>query len=110
MWFIMCILAAYYIQHILRWERGPFSIFDIMRSWMGVQIIGDDSDGYRQDVMRSGELSELITCIYCAAFWVSIVAVVLMRFVWEPLLWPFAVAGGIVLIDSIVRANYGISQ
>lgn len=107
---IIIALATYYLQHVLRWERGPFGVFDAVRGRvMGVHIVSRDGD-YRQEATRQGELSELAMCIYCASFWVALAMSAIVYFVWEPALWPFAAAGGCVLVDSIVRANYGIGE
>lgn len=94
-------LATWVVQHVLRWESGPFGIFDTVREEVfGVRIFGDQDTGYDAVPIRPGPLADLITCIYCTGFWIAAVMLVMNRFI-APVVHVFAVLGCAVLIERI---------
>lgn len=98
---VIIALATWAAQHILRWESGPFGVFDWVRETVfGVRIMGDPDTGVDAIPVRPGTLADLITCIYCTGFWVAIAMVAMNRFI-APVVWVFAALGLAVLIEQL---------
>lgn len=94
-------LATWVVQHILRWESGPFGVFDWVREKVfGVTIAGDPDTELVAIPVRPGPLADLITCIYCTGFWVAVIMVAMNRFI-APVVQVFAALGVAVLIEHI---------
>lgn len=92
-------LATWVVQHVLRWESGPFGVFDWVRETVfGVRIIGDPETELEAIHVRPGTLADLITCIYCTGFWVALAMVAMNRFI-APVVQVFAALGLAVLIE-----------
>jgi hypothetical protein len=90
--------SAWYIQYVLRWLEGPFGVFTLFRSFIGVTV-----DKGAVLVVKENVFSEVLSCVYCTSFWVGLVLVPVWMFA-PVVLTPFAIAGFIVLIESILKA------
>jgi len=94
---LLLVLATWRLSSLLVFEDGPFEVFARLRRRVG--IIQDPVDPDTR--MAQGFFAELLSCVWCASFWVIIPMVAL----WWAL--PEAVAvlaiwGGAVLIERWV--------
>jgi hypothetical protein len=107
---VIIALATWAAQYVVRWESGPFGIFDWVRETIfGVRIVGDPEEEAVAVPVRPGTLADLITCIYCTGFWVAVIMVAMNRFI-APVVWVFAALGLAVLIEQIKDALYGSTK
>lgn len=83
--FILLMLATWYITEVIVTKHGPFGLFERAR-----------------DGLPHGGL---LTCLYCTAIWVG--AAVFLAYLYLPIIvWPFALAGGAL----VIRAYSGVKH
>lgn len=97
---VILVLAGWYIQYVLRWHKGPFGLFAWIRRVIFGVVTGSGAD---VTIVRQGILAEIISCIYCLGFWVGVGESVAWNFI-PIVLLPFAIVGGIVLLETAMQA------
>lgn len=93
---ILLALAGWYVQHVVRWERGPGDVFEKSRTYVHGPSLR------KRSLTLQRFLESLLECIFCAGPYVG-VAVLVLWIVCPLLIVPFAVAGAIVMLDKYVR-------
>lgn len=89
---IIIALAAWYVAQCIVRQNGPFNAFGRVRDWA------------TQGGVPKGGFGDLITCIYCTAFWAS----ALLYAIWftpvQPIVYIFAAAGGVLVADRWISS------
>lgn len=85
---IVISFAAWYVAYTVVRLAGPFNVFGRIRNWA------------TKDGVPPGSFADVITCIYCMAFWAS----ALIYAVWvftplQPIVYVFAFAGGLLALN-----------
>lgn len=79
------VLATWYLSYALTKTHGAFGMFSFIREHFA--------------------LGGLTSCIICAAFWIGALFFVLWLTPARVVVYPFALAGGAVLVGSYTGAN-----
>lgn len=71
--FFVYAMAIWRVTYLLGRDNGPFHIFDWLRYKLGVIVTEvEQTDGtYRTYKAYHGKFAELIDCLYCLSFWVT---------------------------------------
>jgi len=88
--FVILVLATYYITRLLVFEDGPLDIFDRIRGVVGIKYDASNMP-YGNNIV-----AQILSCPVCCGFWVALV----IAFIPQVFLLPFAVGGGMVLIGK----------
>ncbi|GAA0565395.1 DUF1360 domain-containing protein [Chitinophaga japonensis] len=84
-YFLLCVLAAWRITHLLQAEDGPFDLVFLLRKKAGAGFFGN-----------------LLDCFYCLSIWVALPFAIWLGISWQErlLLWP-AISGAAILLERI---------
>lgn len=94
--FLIATLATWRLSSLLVNEDGPNDMFLIIRTRLGVHLIGDDD-------RPESNLGRLFSCIWCMSVWVgAFIALVAITPYWV-LLIPFALSAAAIAIDRWVK-------
>jgi hypothetical protein len=95
-------LAVWRLASLLSAERGPYAMFEKIRTWCGVRytVVGGietaDSDK---------EIGKLILCPWCSSVWLGAIASIF--YLWKPVVvWvalPLALSAVAIIADRIVN-------
>jgi hypothetical protein len=93
---IIIAFAAWYVAHNVVQESGPLNVFGRVRSWA---LKGKPNGAPK------GSFAEVVTCIYCAAFWAS----AFIYAIWaltpaQPVVYVLAIAGGALAVDRWISS------
>lgn len=93
---LIAILAAYRLTLLISSEGGPYAVLERFRYLVGVRL-DEYSKPYGTNTWARG-----ILCPYCLSVWVGLVIAALMYLApqAEPVLWPFALSGGVVVLKK----------
>ncbi len=96
------VAAAWYTQHVLRWESGPFEVFDVLRE----RVFGVRCEWIGQSwvhvVVRKGQLASMVQCVFCFSFWVGFALLALfVLFSRRPLWWSEFVVYGLAVAGVV---------
>lgn len=85
-WFVVGIMAAWRVTHLLNGEDGPWKISVRLRRSAGNSVLG-----------------EMLDCFYCLSLWVAVPFALFLGQDWAEriLIWPALSAGAILLETSI---------
>ena len=61
-------LAVWRLSALIAYERGPFAIFQRIRTVVGIDHF---DDGTPDPVSVRGELSKLVSCVWCLSIYIS---------------------------------------
>lgn len=90
--FLVAILAAYRIAHMVAREEGPFSVF----AWIRGKL----------DPNQSSWVGRGLNCAACVSVWTSLVVVLAILYLPETLMIPLAfwlaVAGGGLILNKVM--------
>lgn len=81
-------LASWLLAYALVKFSAPFNVFGRLRTWAGEP--------------KAGNLAEMLSCIYCVSFWTAVLFFVLWLTPARPLVYPFAITGGVMFIHKYV--------
>jgi hypothetical protein len=92
--FLLCVLAAFRLAHLIALERGPFAIFEKVR-----KVISDKwgFDSWQSDGSN---------CVLCQSVWYSTLFVVLMWVLPEPILTVFVIGLVCLAVAAMVLIIY----
>ena len=94
---IICALAVHRLAEMLSLDDGPFDIFMNLRGWL------NQAPMESWNIKRT--LSNLLTCVHCAGFWLALLFGLLFASssIVNYLLYSIAIAG----LQSILACNFG---
>lgn len=92
-------LAAWRLTALLSYERGPFSVFINLRTWLGFHH-GEDGE---PDEWESGILRDVISCPWCLGLSMAAVAYGLWQV--TPLIVIVLAAASVVI--AVEKWNHG---
>jgi hypothetical protein len=93
------IFASWRIACLLARESGPWDILGKMRVLVGVRY-DEKSEPY-----GTTELAKAIICVYCSSVWIAAALVgvyVISPEVSLAVSLPFAISGGVILLEELV--------
>ena len=93
------VFASWRISGLLSRESGPWDILGRFRVWAGVRY-DDKSEPY-----GTTELAKALLCVYCSSIWIAAALVgiyVISPEVSLALSLPFAISGGVILLEELV--------
>lgn len=94
--FIVASLAVWRLSYMIVKENGPLMIFARLRAYLG------------QTQKRSGGLFDMVSCVYCTSFWISLVAALWVAgdvFHWIGYTLAFSGAAGVIGAYMSSRSN-----
>lgn len=83
---LLLVSATYYTAYAVVKLPAPFNVLGRLRTWAGEA--------------KAGNLADLLSCIYCTGWWVALLWCVVWLTPARPLVYPFAVAGGMMFIHK----------
>lgn len=86
-------LAGWRIANLIVAERGPFAVFERLRTQLGVPVIGEPE----------GFFPELFSCVWCCSVW-SCTAAWIMWSIWPAPVILVAAMGAAIVIHKWVNS------
>ncbi len=87
--FILTVLVAWRISHLLSKEDGPFDMIYLLRKKAGAGFFGS-----------------LLDCFYCVSVWVALPLGLCFAIIWwEKLLYWWAISGAACLLEQATTIN-----
>jgi len=80
-------LAVWYTAYALIKLSAPFNVLGKLRTWAQA---GENA--------KAGSLGELLTCIYCTAWYCAIFWFIVWQTPLKPIVYPFALAGAALML------------
>lgn len=77
-------LATWYTAYVIVKLSGPANIF----GWLRTKTAGG----------KDGSVGDALKCLYCTGFWVALAFVVIWYTPAQPIVYPFAVIGGGIIL------------
>ena len=88
-YFILSLLAAWRVTHLLQAEDGPFDLIYRLRKAMGNSVLG-----------------KMMDCFNCLSIWMAIPFAWFLGKTWlEKVLFWLALSGGAILLERITGKN-----
>lgn len=84
--------ASWYVAHVITKEHGPFNLFGRVRVWA------------QRNGVPEGSFAEMVTCIYCVAFWASALLYAIWLTPVQSIVYVFAAACGVLVIDRWINS------
>lgn len=101
-------LAVFSITFIIRYTDGPFDAFKKLRDVVGIydepMYEGEVYIGVVEVVEGDKFLAKLLSCYWCVSVWMSLVCLILWKYVPE-IVFLFAIIGVANLLNGIVSNN-----
>lgn len=95
-------LAVWRVSSLLTYERGPFHIFEWVRSLAGIK----HNDTGKVVAFPNTYWGELLSCVWCISPYIALIATVLYYVLGSAFIWaclPFALSALAILTHKYAR-------
>ena len=97
-------LAVWRLSALIAYERGPFAIFQRIRTVVGIDHF---DDGSPDPASVHGELAQLLHCVWCVSLWIGIGWYVGFALASQPVLLASSILALSSLAIIMERQNHG---